>query len=181
MHVASANCARCGPRFEERFDQAARFAFEAVQASSGKTDSTTLLSVALLDHAIARGAAAPGTWSRPADTPTLSNATTRELRFWQIAAASARGDHRAALTAATNTLTEFATSLSMEDRWRFAATAAVAADALGDTAQAATLKKTAVATVAELVAAWKADADTYLKRADLVRLKDRVELIATPR
>ena len=151
--------------FEERFDLAARFAFEAVQASSGKTDSTTLLSVALLDHAIARGAAAPGTWSRPADTPALSNATTRELRFWQIAAASARGEHAAAVAAANAAFTEPGASLSVEDHWRVAATGAASALALRDEAQASALRGIASKALGELTAAWKSDAETYTETA----------------
>jgi tetratricopeptide (TPR) repeat protein len=157
--------------FDERFDDAARLAYEVVETSDGRVDSTGTFSAALLAHAIARGGRAPGRWIHPGDLSTASNAQIRELRYWRLATASARGDHSGAIAAATAALSELASSLSVEDRWRFAATGAAAALAIGDKTQASALGGVASKTLRELTAAWKSDAETYLKRPDLVRLR----------
>jgi hypothetical protein len=88
--------------------------------------------------------------------------------------------HATVVSAAKAALEEFAASLSFEDRWRIAAIGAAAAQARGDTTQASALRAFAAKALEELRAAWKADAESYLKRPDLVRLRREAGLISTP-
>ena len=166
---------------DEQFSEAARLAFDVVRAGSGAADSTTQFSVLLLDHALSRGARPPGQWTRPTDLQRLSNAHVREMRYWQLAVLGARGDHAAAVASAQAALKEFATSLSFEDRWRIAAAGSAAAARLGDRQQAPALAAVATKSLDELRASWKTDADRYLKRPDLVRLRVQAGMLPSTR
>ena len=97
------------------------------------------------------------------------NADNDHTGGWQPSARAATIS--GTIAAATAALSELTSSLSVEDRWRFAATGAAAALAIGDKAQASALVGVASKTLGELTAAWKSDAETYLKRPDLVRLQ----------
>jgi eukaryotic-like serine/threonine-protein kinase len=99
--------------------------------------------------------------------------TARERHYWVAAAALQRQDPKASLTEAHEGLTKLGSLSNDELRWRLAAVGALAARRLGDAKRAGDLDATARRALEQVRSAWRADFETYAKRADIADLRTR--------
>ena len=154
------------------FSEASRAA--VALTTSDATDTFGRLSSRIAEYA----AAASGCRTIAAPLPeseTLASPTTREIRYWALAAHLASGDAKRTLDAVRVTLADPHAAVSAEFEWRAAAIGAAAAKtaAPGVASQMATRAQKALD---RLRAEWKGDAAVYLARPDLKALQRRAGL-----
>jgi tetratricopeptide (TPR) repeat protein len=161
---------------EGRFEDAIRFGMD-VGPGSGKTpDGTALLAAALVDYARARLHA-----QRPNRMPELPTSlvlpTSREIRYWRIAAQVASGESSKALAGVSEMAGELSRVPCFELEWRLAALGAIAARQDSRSGgRARELVQQARDAWQRLEASWPNDFSTYQSRADLLDLRRQAGL-----
>ena len=142
-----------------------------VGPGSGKVpDSTAALAHALVDYARAR-LRQPPRGDAPPLSATATVATSREVRYWNLASRLARRDSAAVLADSSAMLLEVAKVPSDEFEGRLAALAAVAAVRANRPDEARDLKGRADMIWQRLRDAWKNDFSIYNARPDILELR----------
>jgi tetratricopeptide (TPR) repeat protein len=142
----------------------------AVLAGPQSVESAVVLSPGLAAFCEARRSGK----STPVTTPSGTEAAVaRELYYWAGAAALQSRQPSVALEAARHGLDVLGKLSNDEVRWRLAAVGAAAARQLHDENLEREMARTARTSLEALKAAWKDAFETYLRRSDLVDLRNR--------
>ncbi len=157
-----------------RFEEAARLGMDvgpSAPNTGSAPDATGLLASALADHARLRSRKM-SRYPEPSPVPSsVSLATSREIRYWRIAAFKASGASARALADVSELLEHLSAAQSDELEWRVAAMGAAAARQAGLPDRARDFAERARKAWQRLEASWPADISIYAARPDIVELR----------
>jgi tetratricopeptide (TPR) repeat protein/tRNA A-37 threonylcarbamoyl transferase component Bud32 len=153
----------------EQFGEVEQYCDQILGPDASAKDPAAAMARVLRANAQARSGHPDRT---PVDAPPPSDSdASRDLRYWAGIALLARADADGARIQADAILASLKSSPSSELEWRAAALGAAAARARRDSAAADAFALRARHALDGLRSEWKADADVYEKRPDLISLK----------
>ena len=164
--------------FDERFDDAARFATEVLHTSGSRWDGTAVTARALLDHAVASGAEVLGPAPKPSSRAGLTPRLAREVSYWELAALTTQHQSEQVVNGVLAQLNDESNAVSDEFRWRIAALGVIAARQRHDRPLGAKLAVEAATALNALKSTFHEYLSDYLNRPDLVRLRREAALHA---